>query len=87
MQNVGRSNDASSGSDSEVFAGSEGDELWESDDEKNHHGKVSKLDACDYRSGSEFSGEEEFGVNGRTRGRTVEESKKKRNIDESWDSN
>ena len=85
MQNVGRLSDASSGSDGEIFGGSEGDELWESEDEKDHHGKVSKDDAYNYHSGVEFSGEEEFSGDGRSKGRTVEESKKK-SIDESWDS-
>jgi len=85
MQNVGRLSDASSGSDGEIFGGSEGDELWESEDEKDHHGKVSKDDAYNYHSGVEFSGEEEFSGDGRSKGRTVEESKKK-NTDESWDS-
>lgn len=71
-------------SDNEIFGGSEGDGLWESEDEKDQQ-KAPKLDNYNYHSGSEFSDEEEFGAGGKSRRSTVDKSKKK-NTDENWDS-
>lgn len=81
QQNGSRLSEASSGSDNDFFCGSDGDELWESPDEKDDGQNVSKFDACDYDSGSKSSR-----ASSHNQGRKVEISKSKRNIDEDWDS-
>ncbi|XP_020257465.1 uncharacterized CRM domain-containing protein At3g25440, chloroplastic [Asparagus officinalis] len=82
-QNRDKLNKVRDESDSEIFGGSEGDGLWESEDEKDQQ-KAPKLDNYNYHSGSEFSDEEEFGAGGKSRS-MVDKSKKK-DTDENWDS-
>lgn len=77
MQSGGRMSEVSGRSDNEMFGGSEGDDLWESEDEKDQNRKPSKPDALEYHSGTDDNDEENFGNKGQIRGRK---------IDEEWDS-